>query len=69
MFAQGCLDLGAPAARWPALEHMRVMEQTVEQRGDGGGVAEQLTPVLVSHMTMSRETRLKRRFRDWLDGA
>ena len=45
MFAQGCLDLGAPAAR-PALEHVRVMEQTVEQRGDSGGVAEQLTPVL-----------------------
>ena len=42
---RGCLDLGAPATR-PALEHVRVMEQAVEQRGDGGGVAEQLSPVV-----------------------
>ncbi len=35
----------APAAR-PALEHVRVMEQAVEQRGDGGGVAEELSPVV-----------------------
>ena len=40
---RGYLDLGAPAAR-PALEHVRVMEQAVEQRGDGGGVAEELSP-------------------------
>src|SRR5262249_34853815 len=35
---------GAPTP-WPAGEHMRVMEQSIEQRGDGGGVAEQLPPV------------------------
>ena len=32
--SQGRLDLGAPASR-PALQHVRVMEEAVEQRGDG----------------------------------
>ena len=31
--SQGRLDLGAPASR-PALQHVRVMEEAVEQRGD-----------------------------------
>jgi len=35
----------APAAR-PASEHVRVVEQPVEQRGHRGGVAEQLAPVV-----------------------
>ena len=38
------MDLGAPAA-WPALEHVGMMQQPIQQRGDGGGVAEQLAPV------------------------
>ena len=29
------------------------MEQTVEQRGDSGGVAEQLTPVLTGRFEVS----------------
>ena len=33
------------AAR-PALEHVRVMQEPVEQRGDRGGVAEQLPPLV-----------------------
>ena len=33
---------GAPAAR-PALEHVGVMQEPVEQRGDRGGVAEELS--------------------------
>ena len=44
VFWQGGLDPGAPAAR-AALQHVRVMEQAIEQRRDGGGVAEQLPPV------------------------
>ena len=36
---------GAPAAR-PALEHVCVMQEPVEQRGDGGGVAEELSPLV-----------------------
>jgi len=36
---------GAPTP-WPAREHVRVMEQSVEQRGDGRGVAEECPPVL-----------------------
>ncbi len=43
--AQVGLDFRSPAAR-PALEHVRVMEQPVEESGDGGGVAEQLPPVV-----------------------
>jgi hypothetical protein len=43
--AQVGLDFGAPAAR-SAFEHVRVMEQPIEQCGDGGGVAEQLAPVV-----------------------
>jgi hypothetical protein len=37
--AQVGLDPGAPAPR-SAFEHVRVMEQPVEERGNGGGVAE-----------------------------
>jgi hypothetical protein len=37
------LDLRAPAAR-AAFEHVRVVQQPIEQRGDRGGVAEQLPP-------------------------
>jgi hypothetical protein len=36
---------GAPAS-WSTREHVRVMEQSVEERGDGRGVAEQFPPVL-----------------------
>jgi hypothetical protein len=36
---------GAPAAR-AALEHMTVMQQTVEHGGHSGAVAEQLAPVV-----------------------
>jgi hypothetical protein len=43
--AQVGLDLGAPAPR-SAFEDVRVMEQPIEERGDGGGVAEQLAPVI-----------------------
>ena len=43
--AQVGLDFGAPAAR-AALEDVRVMEQPIEERGDGGGVAEELAPVV-----------------------
>ena len=42
---QICVDLGAPAPR-AALEDVGVVEQAVEHRGDGGGVAEELAPVL-----------------------
>jgi hypothetical protein len=35
------LDFGAPAA-WSAFEHMRMMQQSIEQCGDRGGVAEQV---------------------------
>ena len=42
---QGGPHPGAPAAR-PALEHVRVMQKPVEQRGDRGGVAEQLSPLV-----------------------
>jgi hypothetical protein len=43
--AQVGLDLGAPAPR-SALKDVRVMEQPIKQRGDGGRVAEQLSPVV-----------------------
>jgi hypothetical protein len=36
---------GSPAA-WAALEDVSVVQQAVEHSGDGGAVAEQLTPVL-----------------------
>ncbi len=36
---------GAPAA-WAAREDVRVVEQPIEQRGDGGGIAEELASVL-----------------------
>ena len=39
------LEAGAPAAR-AAREDVGVVEQAIEHRGDGGGVAEQLAPVL-----------------------
>jgi hypothetical protein len=39
------LEFGSPAAR-SALEDVRMMEQTIEHRGHGGGVAEELAPVL-----------------------
>ncbi len=43
--AQVGLDLGTPAPR-SALEDVRVMEQPIEERGDGGRVAEQLPPIV-----------------------
>jgi len=43
--AQVGVDFGAPTPG-PALQHVRVMEQAVEERGDGGGVAQQFTPVI-----------------------
>ena len=43
--AQVGVDLGAPAA-WSALEHVRVMQQAIEERRDGGGVAEQRPPIV-----------------------
>jgi hypothetical protein len=43
--AQVGLDLGAPAPR-SAFEDVRVMEQPIEERGDGGRVAQQLPPVV-----------------------
>src|SRR5438876_12393371 len=39
------VEAGAAAAR-AAREHVRVMEQAIEEGGDGGGVGEQLAPVL-----------------------
>ena len=39
------VDLGPPAAR-SALEDVGVVQEAIEQRGDGGGVAEQLAPVV-----------------------
>ena len=44
----------APAAR-PTGEHVRVVEQAVEHRGDGRGVAEKLAPVV--HGTVRGEQR------------
>ena len=43
--AQVGLDFGPPAAR-SAFEHVRMMEQPIEERGDGGGVAQQLPPIV-----------------------
>ena len=39
------LEFGVPAAG-PALEYVRVMEEAVEERGHGRGIAEQLAPVV-----------------------
>jgi hypothetical protein len=39
------VDLGPPAAG-AALEHRGVVQQAIEQRGDGRGVAQQLAPVV-----------------------
>src|SRR5215813_13270263 len=36
---------GAPAA-WATSEHVRMMEQSVEEPGDGGRIAEEFAPVL-----------------------
>ena len=43
--AQVRVDLGAPAP-WSAFEDVRMMEQPIEERGDSGGVAKQLSPVV-----------------------
>ena len=43
--AQVGLDLRAPAA-WPALEDMAMMQQAIQQGGDGRGVAESFAPVV-----------------------
>ena len=43
--AQVGLDLGAPAPR-SAFEDVRVMKQPIQERGDGGRVAQQLPPVV-----------------------
>ena len=50
--AQVGLDLGPPAPR-AAFEHVRVMEQPIEERSDGGRVAEQLPPVV--HRSVGRQ--------------
>src|SRR5205814_8465219 len=50
--AQVGLDPGSPAPR-PAFEDVRVMEQSIEERRDGGGVADQLPPVI--HRSASRQ--------------
>ena len=39
------MEAGAPAAR-AAGEDVRVVEQPIEQRGHGGGIAEELAPIL-----------------------
>ena len=42
------VDLCSPAP-WPALQHMRVMQPAIEERGDGGRVSERrqsLEPLL-----------------------
>jgi len=39
------VDVGPPATR-SALEDVRVVEEAVEQRGDGGGIAQELSPVI-----------------------
>ena len=43
--AQVGLDRRAPAA-WPALEDMAMMQQAIQQGGDGRGVAESFAPVV-----------------------
>ena len=43
--SRGGSGLGAPTAR-AALEQVSVVEQPVEHGADGGGIAEQLAPVL-----------------------
>ena len=43
--AQVGLDLRAPAA-WPAREDMAMMQQAIQQGGDGRGVAESFAPVV-----------------------
>ena len=43
--AQVGVDFGAPAPR-SAFKYVRVMEQAVEERRDGGGVPEQLAPIV-----------------------
>src|SRR6266436_5522036 len=48
------VEPGAPAPG-PTREHVRVVEEPVEHRGDGRGVAEELAPVL--HGPIRREQR------------
>src|SRR5690242_17431491 len=48
----GELCFRAPAAR-SAFEDMAVMEQAVEHRGDGSGVAEQLAPIFYGTFDVS----------------
>jgi hypothetical protein len=43
--AQVGMDLGAPAS-WPAPEDVRVMEEAVQECGDGRGVSKELAPVI-----------------------
>jgi len=38
------VEPGAPAAR-PALEDVAVVEEAIEERRDGGGIAQELAPV------------------------
>jgi hypothetical protein len=42
---QIAVELRTPAA-WTTLQHVRVVEQAIEQRSDRCGVAEQLAPVV-----------------------
>jgi hypothetical protein len=39
------MDLGPPAP-WSAFQDVRMMEQAIEQGGDGRGVAQQLAPIV-----------------------
>ena len=44
-----------PPAPGPALEHVGVVEQPIEQGGDGGRIAEELAPII--HRSVRREER------------
>ena len=54
---QICVDFGAPAPG-AALEDVGVVEETIEESGDGGGVAEELAPYSSKVGTSSRSKRI-----------
>ena len=56
--AQVGLDLRAPAA-WPALEDMAMMQQAIQQGGDGRGVAESFAPVVNGPASSVSEARVR----------
>src|SRR5687768_13759475 len=50
-FTARCLPTANPcgpscAAPWPALQHVRVMQQAIEECGDGCGISEELAPII-----------------------